>query len=41
MRDHYADFNGEAIRAGCVERFSEGAIVNRLSEIYLPFGTHV
>jgi len=41
MRDHYADFNAETIRAGCVARFSEAAIVRGLTEAYLSVGTQV
>ncbi|MEO8395521.1 MAG: glycosyltransferase [Chloroflexota bacterium] len=35
MRDGYAAYNAENIRAACVERFGEAAIVRSLSEAYL------
>ncbi len=35
LRDHYADYDAENIRAACVARFGEAAIVRKLSEAYL------
>jgi glycosyltransferase involved in cell wall biosynthesis len=42
LHDHYADYDAEKIRAACVERFGEAAIVRKLSEAYLSArGAHV
>ena len=41
LRDHYAEFNAENIRAACVARFGEAAVVRKLSDIYLSLGTNI